>query len=174
MKVNPFGRVKSRLSYAAMDQVTPIDRLDELLCFNVYSLHRSFGRYYQAAFSDTGMTYPKFVILMVLDAGGPMSVSDLSVRAGVEANTLSPLLKKMAEFGAITRTRSKSDERRVEVAITPMGQDILTRARAIISRGFKDLQIDPERMLAALTFLGDVRSKVEDAEPPKLNLDGIT
>ncbi|MEM6589659.1 MAG: MarR family transcriptional regulator [Pseudomonadota bacterium] len=156
-----------------MDKSAPINTLDELLCFNVYSLHRSFGRYYQAAFSETGLTYPKFVILMALDVGGPMSVSDLSVRAGVEANTLSPLLKKMADFGAITRTRSEADERRVEVAITPMGQDILTRARDIISQGFKDLQIDPDRMFEALTFLGEVRVKVEDSDPPKLDLDGI-
>lgn len=156
-----------------MDDETAINTLDELLCFNVYSLHRSFGRYYQAAFSETGLTYPKFVILMALDRGGPMSVSDLSIRAGVEANTLSPLLKKMAEFGAINRARSETDERRVDVAITKMGHDILTRAREIIALGFNDLQIDPDRMLKAMTFLGEVRMKVEDADPPKLNLDGI-
>lgn len=157
-----------------MDNDTSIDTLNELLCFNVYSLHRSFGRYYQAAFSETGMTYPKFVILMALDRDGPMSVSDLSFRAGVEANTLSPLLKKMAEFGAITRVRSERDERRVEVAMTKMGRDVLERARDIIAQGFKDLQIDPDRMLEVMTFLGEVRMKVEDAEPPKLNLDGIS
>ncbi|MEL7255573.1 MAG: MarR family transcriptional regulator [Pseudomonadota bacterium] len=157
-----------------MDQTTPIDQLGTMLCFNIHALHRSFGRYYQAAFSETGLTYPKFVILMALDSAGPMSVSDLSGHAGVEANTLSPLLKKMATFGAITRARAEADERRVEVAITPMGQEILTRARAVIAEGFAELQIDPDRMADVLSFLSEVRGKVQKADPPKLSFDGLT
>ena len=150
------------------------DDLKQLLCFNIYTLNRSFGRYYQAAFSETGMTYPKFVILMALDSGGPMSVSKLSTRAGVEANTLSPLLKKMADFGAITRQRAEEDERRVDVAITEMGQEVLRRAKDVIMKGFAELQIDPGQMMDALQFLEDARAKVEDADPPKLNFDGLT
>ncbi len=156
-----------------MDDTSNIDDLKALLCFNIYSLNRSFGRYYQAAFSETGLTYPKFVILMALDAEGPMSVSALSTRAAVEANTLSPLLKKMADFGAITRQRAEDDERRVEVDITPMGRQILSRARAVIAQGFEELGIDPERMAEAMQFLEQTRGKVESSSPPKLSFDGI-
>ena len=156
-----------------MDKSVTHTALHDLLCFNIYTLNRSFGRYYQAAFSETGLTYPKFVILMALEARGPMSVSDLSGQVGVEANTLSPLLKKMAEFGAITRARAETDERRVDVAITPMGQEILARASEIIAEGFDALQIDRERMSEALHFLNDARSKVEAADPPKLSFDGL-
>ena len=147
--------------------------LKELLCFHIYSLNRSFGRYYAATFSETGLTYPKFVILMALDADGPMSISALSTQAGVESNTLSPLLKKMAEFGAITRQRAEDDERRVEVGITPMGRDILVRAKEVIAKGFLELGVDPERMVDALRFLEDTRAKVDQADPPKLSFDGI-
>ncbi len=157
-----------------MDKNEISDALHELLCFKVYTLNRSFGRYYQAAFSDTGLTYPKFVILMALDRGGPMSVTDLSVRAGVEANTLSPLLKKMAAFGAITRRRAEDDERRVEIAIAPKGQKALVRAKAVIAEGFDDLNIDPDKMMQVMAFLEETRGKVEGADPPKLDLDGIT
>ncbi|MEO0372063.1 MAG: MarR family transcriptional regulator [Pseudomonadota bacterium] len=173
MKVNPFAFAIFCLCLAAMDQTSLPDTLSELLCFNIYTLHRSFGRYYQAAFSETGLTYPKFVILMALERDGPMSVSDLSNRAGVEANTLSPLLKKMASFGTITRERAEADERRVVVTIAPFGQEVLTRARAVIAEGFAELQIDAAKMSEALTFLNIVRGKVEDADPPKLNLDGL-
>ncbi|MEL7281283.1 MAG: MarR family transcriptional regulator [Pseudomonadota bacterium] len=157
-----------------MDKIASHTSLHQLLCFNIYTLNRSFGRYYQAAFSETGLTYPKFVILMALEMAGPMSVSDLSNRAGVEANTLSPLLKKMAEFGAITRARAETDERRVDVAITPMGQEILNRARTIIAKGFEALQIDPKRLSDTLEFLNEARDKVEKADPPKVGLDGLT
>lgn len=157
-----------------MSLSTNTEDLKELLCFNVYSLNRSFGRYYSSAFSETGLTYPKFVILMALEADGPMSISTLSAKAGVEANTLSPLLKKMAEFGAITRQRSDDDERRVEVGITPMGKDILARAREVIAKGFEDLGIDPKQMIDAMRFLEETRGKVDRASPPKLSFDGIT
>lgn len=150
------------------------DDLKQLLCFNIYTLNRSFGRYYQAAFSETDLTYPKFVILMALEADGPMSVSDVSSRAGVEPNTLSPLLKKMATFGIITRQRAEADERRVNVAITAMGRDVLERAKAVIMAGFAELQIDPDEMMDALLFLNDARAKVERADPPKLRLDGMS
>lgn len=154
-----------------MDQ--DFDNLKELLCFNIYSLNRSFGRYYQAAFSDTGLTYPKFVILMALDTDGPMSVSALSTRAGVEANTLSPLLKKMAGFGIISRQRAEDDERRVEIEITPLGKQYLDRARAVVAEGFADLGLDPDQVKATLQFLQETRAKVDSANPPKLSFEGI-
>lgn len=157
-----------------MDDTRNTDDLKQLLCFNIYTLNRSFGRYYQAAFSETGLTYPKFVILMALEANGPMSVSELSSRAGVEANTLSPLLKKMATYGSITRQRAEADERRVDVAITPMGRDVLKRAKGVIMTGFAELQIDPDEMMDAMRFLDDARAKVEQADPPKLRLDGLS
>ncbi|MEM6617241.1 MAG: MarR family transcriptional regulator [Pseudomonadota bacterium] len=156
-----------------MDDEDTFEDLKELLCFNVYSLNRSFGRYYQAAFSETGLTYPKFVILMALEADGPLSVSDLSTKAGVEANTLSPILKKMAEFGAITRERAPDDERRIELTITNKGHDILKRARSVIQKGFSELDIDAGKLREALGFLETTRDKVDTAKPPKLNFDGI-
>ena len=157
-----------------MDDQQTFDALHELLCFNIYSLNRSFGRYYQAAFSETGLTYPKFVILMALETHGPLSVSALSARAGVEPNTLSPLLKKMAYFGAISRQRAQDDERRVELAITPKGRDMLQRARVVIAEGFDTLGLDPEHMMETMRFLEDTRDKVDQAHPPKLSFDGIS
>ncbi|MEO1140003.1 MAG: MarR family transcriptional regulator [Pseudomonadota bacterium] len=156
-----------------MDQAPNTEDLKQLLCFNIYSLNRAFGRYYQAAFSETGLTYPKFVILMALDAGGPMSVSALSTRAGVESNTLSPLLKKMAEFGALTRQRAEDDERRVEVAITPKGEEMLKRARNVVEQGFQELGLNPKQITDTIEFLEATHARVENAEPPKLSFDGI-
>ena len=69
MKVNPFVLAIKRLSCNVMNKATNTEELKELLCFNIYKLNRAFGRYYQAAFSETGLTYPKFVILMALEKG---------------------------------------------------------------------------------------------------------
>lgn len=157
-----------------MDQDAKSDTLTELLCFNTYALNRAFGRFYQAAFSETGLTYPKFVILMVLDAEGVLSVSELSSRASVEANTLSPLLKKMAGFGVITRQRAEADERRVEVGITPLGKQLLDRARTVVTQGFEELGLGFNEVQTAIRFLEEARARVDQASPPKLRIDDIT
>lgn len=150
------------------------DALARLLCFNTYALNRAFGRYYQAAFSETGLTYPKFVILTVLDEAGPMTVSELSARAAVEPNTLSPLLKKMASFGLISRQRAESDERRVVLGLEAAGRTVLARARAVVMDGFAELGLDATAVAQAVAFLQDARRAVEAADPPRLNLDDLT
>ena len=149
------------------------DALDQLLCFNVYSLHRAFSRFYQSAFSQTGLTYAKFVILKALKETGPMSVSALSQEAAVEPNTLSPLLKKMAGFDLVTRQRSAEDERRVDIAITQKGEVVLDRANAVILEGFRELGLDNEQVMGAIGFLARTRRRVEETQPPKLDLDGV-
>ena len=173
MRVNSFEIVGNRLDYVSMSDQHDFDHLKELLCFNVYALNRAFSRFYQSAFAETGLTYPKFVILKSLNTDGPSSVSELSERASVEPNSLSPILKKMASFDLITRTRSTEDERRVDIAITPKGQAVLKRADEVIMRGFAELGLDEARMVEALAFLEDTKGRVDVARPPKLDLDGI-
>ena len=157
-----------------MTEPDDLNALKELLCFNVYSLNRSFARFYQSAFSETGMTYAKFVVLMVLSADGPMSVTALSNQAGVEANTLSPILKKMADFGLVTRKRATDDERRVELDITPKGREVLARGQAVVEEGFANLGIATDQLVNVIKFLDATREVVDDADPPKLSLDGIS
>lgn len=154
------------------DQKT-FEDINALLCFNVYALNRAFSRFYQSAFSDTGLTYPKFVILKSLKAGGPLSVSELSQRASVEPNSLSPILKKMAAYELITRQRSVEDERRVDIAIAPKGQAVLQRADEVIMEGFAHLGLDGAKMAEALAFMEETRKRVDHANPPKIDLDGI-
>ncbi len=143
------------------------------ICFNTYATNRSLGRFFQSSLSDTGLTYPKFVILNSLKDAGPLTVSDLSIRAGVEPNTLSPMLKKMAEFGAITRERNPDDERRVMIALTEKGRVLLERADAVVQQGFTELGLDYEKSIAAVQYLEDLRIKLDKADPPKLKLDDL-
>ena len=147
--------------------------LASLFCFGAYGLNRAFGRFYHAAFSETGLTYPKFVTLMALDEAGPMTVSELSARASVEPNTLSPLLKKMASFDLITRERAEEDERRVVLTITDTGRAVLQRAHAVALEGFAALGLDADEVETALRFLHEVRKRVDAADPPRLRLDDI-
>jgi len=148
-------------------------QLDALLCFNTYALNRSFGRFYHAAFGEAGMTYPKFVLLMALDEAGPLTVSELSSKAGVEPNTLSPLLKKMASFGILTRKRAEEDERRVLIEMTGFGKDVLARARRVVEEGYATLDLDGADPKDPVCYMEKVRAALENAVPPKLDITDL-
>ena len=142
--------------------------LASLLCFHAYALNRSFARFYQAAFGESGLTYPKFIVLTALKDFGPMTVSELSARAAVEPNTLSPLLKKMASFDLINRERAEEDERRVVLSITEKGSTVLSRAHAVAMQGFEALGLDADGVEQAVAFMRDARKRVDATRPPQL------
>ena len=148
------------------DQYDPIS-LEQLLCFNVYSLNRALNRFYQAAFGETGMTYPKFVVLSALDEAGPLTVSELSARASMEPSTLSPLLKRMAEYGVLTRIRAPEDERRVVVQLTDMGREAVTLVREAVLEGLKGVDLDPSQTGQIVKELGAARARIESTKPAR-------
>ena len=146
------------------DQSEPTS-LEQLLCFNVYSMNLALSRFYKAAFGNTGMTYPKFVVLSALEEAGSLTVSELSKFVGMESSTLSPLLKKMAEYGVISRTRSIEDERRVMIELTEMGREAVVMVREIVLKGLDSLDLDPKQTTQLVKTLGEARARIEGAEP---------
>ena len=138
---------------------------DSLMCYNVYALHHAFGRFYQAAFADTGFTYPKFIVLLALEDGGPMSLSDLSSRIGLEANSLSPMVKKMHSFGLIDRVRDPEDERRILLTLLPYGRKVLREARKVVNAGWDALDLPDNVMERTNAFLSQTRERLESRPP---------
>jgi len=141
--------------------------LEQLICFNVYSLNRAFSRFYHATFGDTGMTYPKFIVLVALEEAGPLTVTELSSYTGMEPSTLSPLLKRMAEYGVLTRVRSTKDERRVEVELTDMGRKAVTLVREAMVEGLEALELDPSQTVQITEALKAARERVEKTQPAR-------
>jgi len=144
--------------------------LNDMACFQVYTLHHAFGRYYQAAFAETGLTYAKYVILKSLAEQTEMSLSELSARLGVEPNTVSPLAKKMAGFGVIERVRDSDDERRIVLRLTRYGRDILKAADQAAIQNFADLGLSPDDASQAIAVMSRLRTAVEKANPERLVL----
>lgn len=106
-------------------------RLDDQLCFALYAASRAFTRAYQPLLGPLGLTYPQYLVLLVLwDEDGP-SVRELGDRLGLDSGTLTPLLKRMEEAGLVARTRDPEDERVVRVTLTRAGRALEARARGI-------------------------------------------
>ncbi|MBU3260789.1 MarR family transcriptional regulator [Roseovarius sp. PS-C2] len=144
--------------------------LNDLACFQVYTLHHAFGRYYQAAFAESGLTYAKYIILKALDTQAPMSLSELSQHVGVEPNTVSPLAKKMATYGVIERVRDAEDERRIVLRLTEYGFQVVKAADQVVAQNFADLGISDDDASQAIALISRLRSAVEKARPVRFDL----
>ena len=106
-------------------------RLDEQLCFALYSASRAFTRAYAPLLEPLGLTYPQYIVMLVLWEKDDLSVSELGERLALDSGTLTPLLKRLEESGFIERRRDADDERVVRVRLTRAGQKLEERARSV-------------------------------------------
>lgn len=83
---------------------------------------------------ELGLTYPQYLVMLVLWENEPRGVKDLGNELGLDSGTLSPLLKRLEALGLVERRRSGDDERRVAVHLTPAGKDLSSKAGAIPQR----------------------------------------
>jgi len=105
--------------------------LDEFLCFAVYSLGHAFNRAYKPLLETLGLTYPQYVMMVVLWEQDDLTVSALGERLHLDSGTLTPLLKRLEAAGLVQRVRDSEDERQVRIRLTKSGQALKEKARAI-------------------------------------------
>ena len=107
--------------------------LDNQLCFALYSASLAMTKLYKPLLDELGITYPQYLVLLVLwEADGP-TVSELGQRLSLDSGTLTPLLKRLEAAGLISRLRNPSDERRVHIQLTAAGRKLKTKAARVPS-----------------------------------------
>ncbi|MBI9115902.1 MarR family winged helix-turn-helix transcriptional regulator [Sanguibacter suaedae] len=119
-------------------------QLDQQVCFQLYRGERAVLGAYRDLLTDLGLTYPQYLVLLVLWEDDGVRVSHIGARLSLESGTLSPLLRRMEQAGWVARTRDTDDERVVRVALTPEGATLRERALGIpeglARRGGLDLE----------------------------------
>lgn len=106
-------------------------RLDDQICFPIYAAARAIQQRYRPLLAELGLTYPQYLVCLVLwEEDGP-SVSGLGARLHLDSGTLTPLLKRMEKNGLVERRRNQDDQRVVTVHLTEAGQALQTRAAAV-------------------------------------------
>lgn len=105
--------------------------LDRQLCFALYSASRAFTNLYRPVLDELGLTYPQYLVMLVLWEREAVSVKDLGDALRLDSGTLSPLLKRLQAHELVTRRRSEHDERSVEVALTDQGRALNKRAESV-------------------------------------------
>jgi DNA-binding MarR family transcriptional regulator len=129
-------------------------RLDRQICFSLHAASRAFNGVYRVLLKELGLTYPQYLVMLVLWGHGKTPVKRLGAHLRLDSGTLSPLLKRLETAGLVCRERSARDERSVEVRLTGEGAALRERATRV-----------PQRIMAATGFtldeLQDLHSRLD-------------
>ena len=132
-------------------------RLDKQICFRLYTAARLIQQAYTPMLNQLGITYPQYLVLMVLWEQDAQPVNDIAHRLVLETNTVSPLLQRMEKLGIVVRKRGKEDKRQQIVSLTEKGKAMEEQAYAIIPAGMgKELRSCPFQLADYVKFAGEL------------------
>ncbi|SFW19158.1 DNA-binding transcriptional regulator, MarR family [Prevotellaceae bacterium HUN156] len=110
-------------------------QLDNQICFRLYTAARLVTQAYTPMLTALGITYPQYLVLMVLWETDELPVNDIARRLVLETNTITPLLQRMEKLGLVSRKRGKQDKRQQIVSLTEKGRALEEEAYAKIPTG---------------------------------------
>lgn len=122
--------------------------LDYQLCFPLYAASRLMTKLYQRELEPLGLTYPQYIVLLILWEDAPCSVSSIGARAELASNTLTPLLQRLELMGFVERHRDENDERVVNVLLTRTGRALKKKCVDIPKRLMARTQLPLEQGVA--------------------------
>lgn len=138
-------------------------RLDNQLCFRLYTASRLLTQAYNPLLSEFGLTYPQYLVLLVLWEKDAQPVNDIAKRLYLETNTVTPLLQRMEKEGVITRTKGKQDARQMIVSLTQKGkglQESLTNVPYAVGSAVICESVTPETVQGLFRMLDDIIEKL--------------
>jgi DNA-binding MarR family transcriptional regulator len=137
-------------------------KLDDFLCFAIYSTNLAVNRVYKPLLDQLGLTYPQYIVLIALYDEDDQTVGGLGDKLFLDSSTLTPLLKRMEAMGHLTRQRDPEDERQVRVRLTPQGRSlrekgIMSRSSLLNSTNFSPTEYEQlrEQMVKLRAYLSD-------------------
>ncbi len=139
---------------------SPSVALDDQLCFALYAASRAMTARYRPMLEELGLTYPQYLVMMLLWEEDHQTVGQLGQRLALDSGTLSPLLKRLTAAGLVTRHRRVEDERSVAIALTDAGRALQEKAGAISEEIICALDLDREEFADLKAKLNLVTERV--------------
>ncbi|MGW5118978.1 MarR family winged helix-turn-helix transcriptional regulator [Streptomyces noursei] len=137
-------------------------RLDHQVCFSLHAASRAFGGVYREALKELGLTYPQYLVMLVLWEHGPEPVKGIGERLRLDSGTLSPLLKRLEAAGLVHRERSPEDERSVIIRLTGAGEELRERALPVPRRMLAATGLTVDELRTLRSLLGRVTSALDE------------
>ena len=144
--------------------------LDDRLCFKLYAASRAVTRAYKPMLDQLGLTYPQYVVMLVLwewhDAAATQAtVKALGERLMLDSGTLTPLLKRLEQLGAVKRQRSLRDEREVHLSLSEAGVQLRGQAHQLKTRLLCDSGVDLNQADALRDGLDQLLAQIRALSP---------
>lgn len=141
---------------------TSAPRLDVQLCFALYSAGLAMNKVYRKLLKPLDITYPQYLVMMVLWEDESLSVSEIGTRLFLDSATLTPLLKRLETAGLVARLRSREDERHVVITLTANGKALQAKAGKVQESVFCATQCTPGELKHLKSELEDLRARLSD------------
>lgn len=138
-----------------------VKRLDEFLCFAIYSTNLALGKAYKPMLDELGLTYTQYIAIIALWEEDDQTVTGLGEKLFLESNTLTPILKKLEAMGYVRRQRDPKDERQVRVGLTEAGHRL--RLSALGKSVVSETRLTPEQSAQLHQTLVTVRGSLLNA-----------
>lgn len=138
-------------------------KLDNQVCFRLYSVSRLITQSYQPWLSKLGITYTQYIVMMVLWEQDHQPVNDIAKRLLLETNTVTPLIQRMEAEGLVRREKDKADARKTIVSLTPKGQELEEQAAEVpscMTQMFVEEGLDAEVFNQMIPSLDEIICKI--------------
>jgi DNA-binding MarR family transcriptional regulator len=139
---------------------SPSLTLDHFLCFAIYSANHAFNRVYKPLLDELGLTYPQYLVMVVLWEKDGVTVGAIGERLFLESSTLTPLLKRLEGLGLVTRSRDRNDERQVRIGLTDAGRALRGKAAGVPACIFEASGLDVETGIRLKRDLNALRARL--------------
>lgn len=135
--------------------------LKNQVCFPLYALSKEITKLYRPLLEELDMTYPQYLVMMVLWENDGLTVSELGEKLLLDSGTLTPLLKRLENKSYLNRKRKKEDERVVELFLTEAGINLQQKACSIPAEMLQKIDVKADDLLKLKTLLDDMLAKIQ-------------
>jgi len=140
-------------------------QLDRQLCFALYSASLAMTKLYKPLLDPLGLTYPQYLVMLVLWESDGITVSQLGERVALDSGTLTPLLKRLEVSNLVRRLRDTADERRVLLHLTPAGRALKAKALVVPEQVACASGCELDELAALTTRLKALRDQISQSNP---------
>lgn len=139
-------------------------KLENQLCFRVYSASKSIVRLYGPLLTDIGLTYPQYLVMIVLWEHKKLAFKEISSKLKMKTGTLTPILNKMESSGYLEKVKDEKDDRKIYIAITEKGLELEDKAKDIPKKIGERLHLSEEEFLKYLNEFDQLVKKIDNIE----------
>ena len=138
-------------------------KLENQLCFPLYATSRLITRLYQPLLKEHNLTYPQYIILLILWEQEGITVGEIGQQALLNSNTLTPILKRMQQSNLITRQQDEDDERKMFIFLTPSAKQLQQTLACLPSQLISKIDFDVNKAKQLKTLLQELMQSLENS-----------